>query len=181
MVLLSGITLIAIAVVLASIYEIIVELNSPLYSLENVVMEPQENQIGKVTLQGENKASISLGIKQEGTPVKVTVSNENGEIVGEFVSDKRFDVVVFENPFPHGQFIVSTTNLGDEPVNVFVGVKDVKEPGTYIDTPEAFWLLIPPSNILGGLGVIIFITGAIMFVGRKRKDKNKKSAGFEQG
>lgn len=176
-VLLSGTILIAIAIVLAVFYEVIEESNSPLYSLENVVIEPQENQIGKVTLH-EDKASISVGIKQEGVPVKVIVTNENGEIVGELTSTKKFDVIVFENSFPTEQFTVSTTNMGEQSVNVFVGVSDVKEPGTYIDSPEAWWFLITLSNILGGLGFVVLITGAIMFFGTKRK--NKKSVSFEQ-
>ena len=141
--------------------------------LEYDTIEP--NMLSKVHVEFINPQTQKIQVHIDYTLV---ISNENGEIVGELVSDKKFDVIVFENSFPNEQFIVSTTNLGDKPVNVFVGVKDVKELGTYIDSPEAWWFLIPPSNILGGLGVVILLTGAIMFVGMKRK--NKKSA-YEKG
>ena len=168
--------LIIIATGLSYTYSIIEASNTSPALLDFIEMEPQENIVNKVFLKGENEVSILHGVREE-IPIMVSVTTENGELVAEFEFSKNY-VFVFENPFSSGEFIVSTTNLGDQTTDVYLSIKDVKEEGTYIDTFDAYWTIVPLALILGVIGGVILAIGVIMSLVIRIREKRKASQNF---
>lgn len=169
----SGIGLVVVAVILLGIFQVIISSNSPQYSTGKLVLEPDQSDVGPVKLEGD-KAEIRLYLKEEGSLVQVTLVNQNGDKVGELVSDKKFDHVVLDNPYLGGEFSLVATNLGDSLVTLAADIRDYKEPGTFIDTPDAIFLLIPLFTGMFAAGLIVlFFSAGIGYVEWKKNSSRK--------
>ena len=167
-IILNGVGFILFSLLLSSIYEGIVESNRSEYN-EKLELNPHIPNVDLVELKGKNQ--INLGIHgRDATPIQVELFTANDEKVGRFTSQDEFDYVTIDNPFPSGTFTVISTNFGEESKEVIISVRDVREPGTYIDTTELSWILVISSTI-GLIGWIILIIGIIMWLTERRKTR----------
>ena len=166
---LSGISLILIAVFLYSVYESISKSNISEYAFSNKLFKAGLIHIDTVKLQGENEVSISIFVEPIGTPIQVTLQTKDGEKVGAFTSEKNHAYKILENPYSQGNFEVITSNLGDESASIVVNVRDLKQPGTYIDTPTAWWILTHPTTIIFWIGLLTLMIGVVMYFDEQRK------------
>lgn len=154
-------------------FQIIVSSNSPQYSTGKLVLEPDQSDIKKVKLQ--EKAEIRLYVKEEGSLVKVTLSNQEGEKIGELESDKRFDHIIIDNPYPGKEFSLAVTNVGYDIVTSTADIRDFKEPETFLDTTDAIFLFIPLITVTLAAGVVVlFFSAGIGYVEWRKATNNQK-------
>ena len=173
-VILSGISLILVAVILNSIYESIENSNKPEYSFSTDSFEPGASHTEMINLKGENEIAIDIAVKETGIPIEVQLKTHEGDKVGVFTSDKKFDIKIIKNPYRQGKFEVSTSNLGNKHTQVFVSVRDVKELGTYIETFEAWETITPFQTTAFWAGIFLLIIGVpFYFIEDKLKTRNK--------
>jgi len=173
-----GVIITIIGIGLISVNNINSYLNQPDYVLYEKEIAPGDFRLGDIELQDNNEVGVLATYGPgDDSSIKISILSKDNSIIWEKHHDKQEGGKIFLTfvNTDAGKYVVKTTNTGNEPIQAFVSISNLKPDDAYLDPVDAYFMFEVPGKIILGIGVILLLIGLPIFFYEKRKSqKNSK-------